>query len=387
MPDRQWVITNRTVKRVQEPGGLVERVTDDAREALPVFRVGIFDPARITPRATALQVQRSVQIIPDEYVENYSDLPLSGGDIEGEPGTRRMFAELYRAMCDSPEGKGDTLFFIHGFNYSFSAAMKHYRDLYDLYVKPAASPIGRIIYFTWPSYGRSTRYPSDRAIAGPSGWLLGRLFAKVARFYRQTFAPEDGKPAPHCGRKIHLAAHSMGNQVLREFVRAVDEPGLDQPPLFGQVLLLHADLEWQAMEPGEPLHRLPEFCDRVHIYNHKHDFALDISENTKNADKRLGKHGPRDWSNISARTNIIDCSAPTPRNSVPQNDPFYPEVERILGGGRENLRERAIRHWGYLYRSRQVADIYAVLSGWSSRRIEEEVGTRVHREGPLYGLV
>lgn len=392
MPQRQWIITNRTVGRVKEGRNFVERVTDTSREPLPVFRIGVFDPDRITARSNAAQIQRSVDIIEDEFVEHYDRLPLdpktkNNDDVlEGLKGTRRLFAELYRDMCDSPAHKGDTLFFIHGFNYSFPEAMRHFRRLHDLYVKPADSPIARIVYFTWPSNGRVTHYPSDRAIAGPSGWLLGRLFAKVAWFFHDVFEASGSGKTPHCGRKIHLAAHSMGGQVLREFIRAIDQDGIARPPLFGEILLLHADLEWTALEKGQPLHRLPEFCERVHVYNHRRDVALGISETTKNAEKRLGKHGPKDKERISSRTRIIDCTFRTSRDGIPQGDMFFGDIDNILGKGRAPVHEAAFRHWGYLYCRKQLTDMYAVFAGWSSSRIEREAKTRKHIEGPLFYL-
>lgn len=399
---RHWIITNREVGRKREAGGLVERVTDSRREALPVFRVGSLDIAdrqAMTPEA----MHHALEIVPDTYSPDYSALGPTD-DASRLTGSSRLFVSLYQQMlaaaqaapaANAPAKKGDTLFFIHGFNYDWNDALEHLLRLHRIYVEPAHSPISQILYFSWPSYGSGFRYPSDQRIAQPSGALLGRVFGKAVDFYREFFSPHGGGAAL-CGRKIHFAAHSMGNQVMQEFMRSIREYDHLRLPMFGEVLLLHADADWTALEPGLPLSVLPDYSHRVHVYNHASDNALSISETTKNEQKRLGKHGPRDMGNIPPRVIVTDCSALNGRANpgagadadvlaanraiaAADGRGFGDAAERVGGVG---AKERLFDHWGYLHRAEQVADVYKVLRGESSGTM----ATRTHVHGQLYRL-
>jgi hypothetical protein len=379
-----WIITNREVGTRTEGGKKVEYVLDSRREPLPTFRIATFTPfaAGKTPAKDAA-LDAAVKLVPDEPVQGYADL-----DPDGDPtsvnASRRLMLSLYQEMCASPEVKGDTLFFIHGFNYSWHDALRHLQKLHELYVVPGESPIARIVYFTWPSWGQTGRYPSDQEIAWPSGLLLGRVFAKTVRFFADFFRPSRGRP-PFCGRKIHLAAHSMGNQVLREFIRQVAPVRHLHVAVFGEVLMLNADLEWHVMEAGQPLAEMHQFRDRTHIYNHHGDNALHISETTKNADKRLGRHGPRSIAPgvLPPRTVVVDCSQlGVPDDDDPDNDAFILAARRVLGVRPVELRERMGDHWGYLYRREVVADVYGVLRGVPSAMLPR----RIARGGALFQL-
>ncbi|MDX2131786.1 MAG: alpha/beta hydrolase [Planctomycetota bacterium] len=395
---RHWIITNREVGRKRENGHFVERVTDDRREPLPVFRIGQLDLSTgATP--TIDEMHRAVELVEDDFVQGYDAL-APDENPERLAGSARLFLSLYQQMtAPADPKKGDTLFFLHGFNYSWEDALEHLLRLHRVYVEPPESPIGQILYFTWPSYGSSFRYPSDQKIAQPSGTLLGRVFGKAVRFYQDFFRPRDGQPA-FCGRKIHFAAHSMGNQVAQEFIRSIWDYEYLRMPMFGEVLLLNADLEWTGLEKDRPLHDLPEYCTRIHVYNHTGDNALGVSESTKNDGKRLGKYGPRDIDATPPRLVVADCSSLdgsvtlTPGGDPDQwaavqalaradGRPFLATAERItrLVGSRERLFD----HWGYLHRPEVVADIYKVLRGVSSSHIStrEQMRDRLFRLKPI----
>jgi len=67
-----------------------------------------------------------------------------------------------------------------------------------------------------------------------------------------------------CGRRIHVGAHSMGNLVLESFVGAVNQSLPVKFPLFREILLLRADVDWDALETGKPLASLHQYADRTH---------------------------------------------------------------------------------------------------------------------------
>jgi esterase/lipase superfamily enzyme len=251
-------------------------------------------------------------------------------------------------------------------------------------VLPRTSPIAHVVYFTWPSHGELTRYRSDQRVAWPSGLLLGRLMAKTAQFYQEFFTPDRRGDAPQlCGHRVHLAAHSMGAQVLEALISAVNRYEPSRQSLFGEILLLHADVDWTALEPGEPLHSLPEYGQRVHIYNHRSDEALLLSRWTKTFEKRLGRNGPRSLRTLPPRTIVVDCTSRDGAFNL-QPDLFCRSAARMLDRPEHDpgLLERIVDHWGYLYRQLEIEDILSVLRGESSSAMP----TRRRKESNLYAL-
>jgi esterase/lipase superfamily enzyme len=354
---------------------------DHRREALPTFRIATVGHAALTGAKNASDIERAVTFIPDQFVEesDYAEIDEHADPTE-LAASRRLFLSLYQRMCEAPKEKGDTLFFIHGFDYDWPAALTHLRKLHDRYVEPEESPVDQIVYFTWPSHGSQRRYKKDQEIAQPSGMLLGRFFAKTLKFYEAFFGRPDHPE--FCDKRIHLCAHSMGNQVLQEFMRAIYEYEFLRRPILGETLLLHADADWTALEPDKPMYCLHEYAERIHVYNNMSDDALGISERTKNREKRLGRHGPRDLRKIPPRTIVVDTTDLPARNADELDDEFFTAARRILGADWVPTRERVIDHWGYLHRPEVVADIYRVLRGKSS----SEFKNREHKGGPLYKL-
>lgn len=416
---QHWIITNRTVPDGAETGHdvLAPNRQADRVGGLPVFRVATFDPEGLGLNPSDDRLMEAVRFIPDAFIAHYAPLRRIGDlldseaepDLRGMPGTMRMFAELYHAMRNAPEGKGDALVFIHGFNYSWADSLRHLLSLVRVYAEPEASPVSHVVYFSWPSWGSKLRYPSDQEIAQPAGQTFGRLFGKVVQFYRDAFVPtrpaEEGEPAREaltfCGRRLHLAAHSMGNQVLGEFMPSIVGVHSQRVPVFAQTLLLNADEDWTALEPGRPLHELPGYSDRIHVYNHRDDDALLISEATKNTERRLGRHGPRSMSDsvLADRTVVVDCSKlHLARSSKVKREPALADAARVANRaaadrfyetalavleGSDRTRERLFDHWGYLHRPEVVADVYQVLRGTPA----SEVPGRERKEPRRYSLV
>lgn len=389
-----WIITNREV--VRGPGGR-EVVDEDNQVPLPVFRVAEFRTDGLPAKPSDDDLRGAVRFVEDGFVNSYLDVASAKpGELRG---TARMFKSLYEQM--SSDDDGDTLFFIHGFNYAWADSLQHLIRLVRLYVEPAVTPVSHIVYFSWPSYGSMSKYPKDQPIARESGIVLGRVFVKMVQFYRDFFGGRQRNRPEYCGRRVHIAAHSMGNQVLEEMFRWINQYDDLRAPLFGEALLLNADADWDSVGPGEPLHALPTYAERIHIYNHASDDALRFSETFKNADYRLGRRGPRrhdaDW--LSARTLVVDCSILNGENDAPAGGEvldaataavdagnmkdFLPIARRVLGG-RAGARERMFDHWGYLHRPEVVADLYHVLRRESSSNIPgREPGKP---EGVLYKL-
>ncbi len=405
-----WIITNRRVEHDARAGREIVKDHDsqgERIEALPTFRVARFRPAGLPASPSANDLEGVVEFVRDSNAPGYTTL-APDTDPETLDGSQQMFKSLFDQMSAQPRGRGDTLFFIHGFNYTWHDSLINLHRIAQVYSNHAHTPVTQVVYFTWPSWGSLRKYWKDQRIAAPSGKLLGRVFTKLVRFYEDFFDPEKRKKdrPDLCHQRIHLGAHSMGNQVLREFVRSISGDDDLSHPVFGETLMLNADVEWTALNPGQPLHDLATYCDRVHVYNHASDDALRHSSLVKNpGEKRLGQYGPEsiDTNVLPPRTIVIDCSSikpgvaqPTsaaPRvaartdaqgllASIPDGE-HIAAAARILDAKKTDMRERLFDHWGYLHRPEVIADIWQVLKGRGSSEIE----ARDPRPGgPLYRL-
>lgn len=407
-----WIITNRHVEFDAAAGREVVKDHDrqgERIEALPTFRVAKYSPAGLPAKPKAADIEGAVEFVKDTMEPGYESL-TTDTDATTLPGSQQMFKSLYDQMCGQPQGKGDTLFFIHGFNYTWPDALVNMHRIVEIYSSHAHTPVTQVVFFTWPSWGALRKYWKDQQIAAPSGQLLGRIFGKLVRFYADFFDPDKRKKdrPDLCHQKIHIGAHSMGNQVLREFMRSIVDYDYLRHPVFGEALLLNADVEWTALNPGEPLGELATYSDRVHVYNHASDDALRHSSLVKNpGEKRLGQYGPVsiDTGVLPPRTIVVDCSsikpgiaepaAPAPGRAASAREhaagvlDAVPDGEavsaaaRILDTTKTDIRERLFDHWGYLHRPEVIADIWQVLAGKASGAIE---GRDPRPGGPLYRL-
>ncbi len=334
-----YIISNRKVVN----GHFLDKGKE---HAMPIFRIARceIDQANKTTK---------YKLIKDDYPADYSSVinTLNDKKNNGDKllGSASMFYDLYNQMLESKDERSDVLFFIHGFANSFTSNLKHIYELNKIFIKNG-SPIKHIVYFAWPTRNHKFfTYSDDQKDADASGKLLARIYEKLLDFFIELFKIHQKE---HCNNKIHLAAHSMGNQVLASMLDSITGKTI---PLFSEVLLLHSDVENTVFDPGQPFTKLAELSERTHIYIHKSDDALRISRFTKNFNKRLGQRGPRDRSILNNETFIVDVSADT----RPQS-----------------LREGLIDHWGYLERDIEKKDIIEVLKGSDEDKIlwREKIG-------------
>ena len=327
-----FIISNRRVRRAHTNDGKKHFNEDGKEKALPMFRVA---ECEINDN----KVEYS--ILDDTFQTNYNDVVKCIKERKKKEklsGSARMFYELYTQMLDEKESRSDVLFFIHGFSNSFQDNLDHIAQLHKLYIEPEHSPLRHLVYVSWPTRDHKVlTYWDDQQDAIETGFVLGRLYLKLLAFFRELFEIHSQE---QCQNKIHLAAHSMGNQVLKQMLTSIPDHKLT--PLFGEVLLLHSDVEDDVFNPAQPFTKLEKLASRTHMYIHNSDDALRISRFTKNGNKRLGHRGPVD-------------------RSVLNNETFVVDVTKIRGA--ESLRERCVDHWGYLDRKEQIEDIISVLIG------------------------
>jgi esterase/lipase superfamily enzyme len=210
-------------------------------------------------------------------------------------------------------GSQDSFVFVPGYNVSFARAARRTAQIaYDLDFQ------GVPILFSWPSAEKLTAYFADRESAEWSA-------AHLAQFLEDMIAQVPG------GR-VHLLAHSMGNQTL---IRALSDiatrRGPNAPPMFANVVLAAPDFDAQVF--------LEQLASRVvglsrqwTLYASNNDRALDAAAAL--SARRLGLPLP-----LSRGIDTVDASgidvAPW---SVPEFHTYFASKQRVISDLAQVLR-------------------------------------------------
>ncbi len=176
-----------------------------------------------------------------------------------------FWKQLRVAVDASPDRQ--LLLFVHGYCATFrDAARRTAQMAYDMnYGGPS-------MFFSWPagaeseSFEEKANYLKDLRRAEESDEDLITVLAGISRYSG--------------AKSIHLVAHSMGNFVLTEALKTIDDrrpSGTTQKPLFDQVALAAPDIDSREFveRTGE---RILPFSRRFTVYASTHDKALRLSK-------------------------------------------------------------------------------------------------------------
>ena len=164
--------------------------------------------------------------------------------------------------------RADAMVFIPGFNTTFGSVARRTAQMsYDLGFR------GAPIMFSWPSDGSALGYLPDRE---DIEWSVPH----IERFLTEII--EEGSP-----RRLHLIAHSMGNEgLLRALMLIATRTNPGDPPLFENVILAAPDFDAQIFtEQTAP--RVRGLARRWTVYVSDQDGALNVSSKIRSA-RRLG---------------------------------------------------------------------------------------------------
>lgn len=273
---------------------------------------------------------------------NYSNVNKNvKNDLKG---SAKFFSQIYTELILDDTSKSDVLFFIHGFNTDLNGVRKAFERLNKYYVENEDSPIKHVIIFTWPGMHPliPMHYFDDKKDAIRSGEALARGIDKIIRFLKEFLVNAGNKP---CNKTINLMVHSMGHRVLKHMMLELKKNGASPlPELFGEIILLAADIEYDIFEPNEAFPNLIDLGKRVHVYFHQNDRVLDISKYTKNFSNRLGRYGRKRID--KAQIDVIDA-----------------EVTEVTEDIEVTLENRLLNHWYYYTSTEVINDIISVLNG------------------------
>jgi len=124
---------------------------------------------------------------------------------------------------DLSKSRRDILLFVHGYNVTFSNALRRTAQLaYDLQWK------GPAITYTWPSGGSVPDYVAAEAVVDVSKYRLEPFLRSLLAVGRQSKA------------QIHTVGHSMGNRLLS---RALERIAPSSPRAFEHIALTAPDID------------------------------------------------------------------------------------------------------------------------------------------------
>lgn len=365
-----YLITNRQIdlvngKEVIHRSG-EERAIDDARISFRFARY-TFDP--VTPKDEGTVTLVSDLLPPAPVIETFSGLliPMSSEssperlsdqgqnpqDTEDLTGSNQVFMELFRTLKEADSG--NVLFFIHGYKTDLGVALSTVRALHEKYVRPG-SDIQTIITFTWPSRKNLLLYLDDQYDARLSGYALARVYQRLHDFLSELFQTTTATP---CRKYVHLMCHSMGNQVLYYMLERLGNQGISRRETFKQIVLVGADVPYDAFDRDQPLNQLISLGERVHVYYHRRDLALVVSTVTKFRQNRLGRVGFKNSNQVPDDVHEIDIT------DVPSQD-----TDSLLRDLLRFDKDELIQHWSYLSNQSVIDDIQKIFStGKSGFRI------------------
>ena len=201
-----------------------------------------------------------------------------------------FWKKLRAAVDASPDRQ--LLLFVHGYCATFrDAARRTAQMAYDMNYQ------GPSMFFSWPagaeseSFEEKANYLKDLRRAEESDEDLITVLAGISRYSG--------------AKSIHLVAHSMGNFVLTEALKTIDDrrpAGTEQTPLFDQVALAAPDINAREFveRTGE---RILPFSRRFTVYASTQDKALRLSK-AVNGFEPLGFLN--EYSRVGAKKRLFD---------------------------------------------------------------------------------
>ena len=165
-------------------------------------------------------------------------------------------------------GRGDLVIYIHGYNTTFENAAKRTAQIaFDYGFQ------GVPLMFSWPSDGKLISYPSDRE---DMTWSV----THIEQFFNDVLTRARAK-------RVHLIAHSMGNQGLIDALNTMAlRRGGNGPPLFENIILSAPDFDAELFQQQVAPNTIT-LAKRWTLYSSKKDGVLNISTSF-NSSWRLG---------------------------------------------------------------------------------------------------
>ena len=230
-----------------------------------------------------------------------------------ELGYKKFFGKLKGPKNQNPKSREQILIFIHGYSNLpepdiFPRSLM-LQSLFD--AKQVDSGKIRVVPMIWPcdnDFGSLKDYWDDQKAADASAFAFGRVFEMF-----MDWREENEKKKEPCMKRVNVLAHSMGNRVFRESVKAWAkyDRNYNLPIIFRNSFLAAADVVNETLEPGKDGNLITQCSRNVTVYYASDDMALRASKitNLKNkiVSKRLGHTGPENPGKVPKNVYSADC--------------------------------------------------------------------------------
>jgi esterase/lipase superfamily enzyme len=190
--------------------------------------------------------------------------------LEARSYSRDEFFSRLRDSVDS-SSRRELLVFIHGYNVSFSDALRRTAQIAADVKFPGAA-----VCYSWPSNGALLAYAADE---NNVEWTVPHFKEFLTQLREQSGA-----------EAINLVGHSMGTRALGDALREFARETAEQDKLFNQVVLAAPDID-AAIFRRDIAPALTRTANRVTLYASSNDQALRASR-TLHAYPRAGESGP-----------------------------------------------------------------------------------------------
>lgn len=220
------------------------------------------------------------------------------------------------------------LVYLHGFSNLPEAVFDGAQEFQALCDKKKQHEL-LVLPVVWPcddDLGIVKDYWDDQKAADASAFSLARV---LGHFMRWRDDAQRNPTADPCLKRINLLAHSMGNRVLRETLRAwhkYDLPG-GVPLLFRNTYLVAADIENESVHKGHAGELISHASRNVVVYYASDDLALRSSKvaNLKNkiASRRLGHTGPENMALTPTNVYAVDCDDVNTAYDTPKGHSYF----------------------------------------------------------------
>ena len=249
-----------------------------------------------------------------------------------EIGGHQFLARIKEADCRQ------ILIYIHGFANlpeDVFAAVEEFQTLCEL-SRPGEVLVVPLIWPCDNDFGIVQDYWDDQKSADASAFA----FSRILEIFLEWRSSETHNPADNpCLKRINVLAHSMGNRVLRETLRAWDKYDLASgvPMIFRNTYLVAADIVNESLQHGNSGEKICHASRNVIVYYASDDLALRASKasNLKNkvASRRLGHSGPEDLSLTPANVYSVDCDDINTTYDIPNGHSYFRSGRQFMEPG------------------------------------------------------
>lgn len=248
-----------------------------------------------------------------------------------EIGNQKFFKQLKDA------DEKEILLYIHGYSNLPEEDIFPRTKILQTMFDDKDKDLVKVVPLIWPcdnDFGALKDYWDDQKAADASAFAFSRVF----QMFMQWREKKDNVKKP-CMKRINVLAHSMGNRVFRESVKAWAkyDRNYNLPIIFRNSFLASADVVNETLEKGKDGDLISQCSRNVTVYYASDDLALRASKitNLKNkiASRRLGHTGPEDISKVANNVYAVDCDDVNTVYDFPAGHSYFLNNKKKLAKG------------------------------------------------------